>query len=126
MEDNNMEFKAYVRYKESNKVDIITTDSYTTKKSFEQDLRGNGYSIRCIATPEKFDEACDKWHENNELVARIEKIKHQYNKEQAEKYGCSVSVYKKAYKTWMEKDENGDYRYNAMGLTDWIEHFSNK
>lgn len=112
-----MVLKAYVRYKEENKVDIVERD-YPTKKAFEEDLRANGYSIRCIATPEKFEEACDKWHENNAKVNYMEKVKFQCDKAQANRYGISVAHYKRAWKAYTNADIETSY---LLTFNDFIE-----
>lgn len=67
---------------------------YKTKKAFYNDLRGNGYSVRFIATEETFDDECEKWHERNERSKRIQKAIYACNKEFAEKMNMTVSQYK--------------------------------
>lgn len=88
---------ASVRDKETKKLMIIERE-YNNKKDFERDLRGNGFSIRFISTPEKFDEDCEKWHEYNECCKRISKLKTETRKELAAKHGMSVREYNKKYK----------------------------
>lgn len=70
---------ASVRDKETKKLMIIERDCYSRKKDFEQDLRSNGYSIRFIATPDKFDEAAEKWHRYNETCKYISREKTKYH-----------------------------------------------
>lgn len=61
------------------KLEIITMD-YPTKKAFAEDLRGNGYRIRFISTPEKFDEDCEKYHQACELTKAIHKAQYEAKK----------------------------------------------
>jgi hypothetical protein len=66
LEENIMKkYIASVRDKETKKLMLIERE-YDRKADFESDLRCNGYAIRFITTPDKFDEACEKWHEYNE------------------------------------------------------------
>jgi hypothetical protein len=60
-----MKYVASVRNKDTNKLEVITREDYSSKKSFEADLKRNGYKIRFISTEDKFDEDCDKY--NNKL-----------------------------------------------------------
>ena len=57
-----MKYVASVRNKDTNKLEVITREDYSSKKSFEADLKGNGYKIRFISTEDKFDEDCDKYN----------------------------------------------------------------
>jgi hypothetical protein len=71
---------ASVRNKATNKIEVIEKD-YDNKKDFEIDLRGNGYRIRFITTPEKFDEACEKYHnacEKSKMYHRIHREVEKY------------------------------------------------
>lgn len=68
---------ASVRNKQTKELMTITRE-YETKKEFEEDLRGNGYSIRFISTPEKFDEDCAKWHAYNDYCKAYHKARRQY------------------------------------------------
>lgn len=72
-----MMYIASVRNKKTRELTIITSD-YETKKEFEEDLRGNGYSIRFITTEDKFDEDCAKWHAANERSKAYHKAVRQY------------------------------------------------
>jgi hypothetical protein len=92
-----MKLIASVRNKETREIEVIEKE-YETKKAFERDLKGNGYSIRFIATPEKFDEACYKWYENNEKVKLIEKTRYNMDKEMAEKANMTVSEYRRIFR----------------------------
>ena len=112
-----MEYIASVRLK-GTKIHEIIRAEYPTKKAFEQDLRGNGYSIRFITTEDKFDEACEKWHENNEKVKTIEKIKFEYDKKQADKYGISVTHYRRAYKAYIKSLMSDEL--TLLSLEDYI------
>lgn len=94
-----MKYIASVRDKETKELVLIERD-YSTKKAFRADLAANGYSIRFIATEETFDAECEKWHAYNESSKRYHKIKHDYDKEQADKYGISVAHYRRAYSAY--------------------------
>lgn len=52
---------ASVRDKETNKLEIIERE-YPTKKQFREDLKGNGYAIRFIATEETLEYETLKFH----------------------------------------------------------------
>lgn len=60
-----MKYVASVRNKDTNKLEVITREDYSSKKSFEAELKRNGYKVRFISTEDKFDEDCDKY--NNKL-----------------------------------------------------------
>ena len=72
-----MMYIAAVRDKRTRELTIVKSD-YETKKDFEEDLRGNGYSIRFISTEDKFDEDCEKWHQRNERSKAYHKVVRQY------------------------------------------------
>jgi hypothetical protein len=48
------------------KIQIIERDDYKTKKAFAHDLRANGYRVRLISTPEKFNEDAEKYNKRRE------------------------------------------------------------
>lgn len=73
----NKTYIASVRNKITKKIEIITKE-YHTKKEFAEDLRFNGYRIRFITTPEKFDDDCDKYHRSCERSKAIQKHMRQY------------------------------------------------
>lgn len=53
---------AAVRNKETNQLEVIKRDDYSSKKDFAHDLRANGYAVRFISTPDKFDEDCENYY----------------------------------------------------------------
>ena len=55
-----MMLMASVRYE--GEIQVVKNDTFTTKRAYADALRGNGYRVRFIATPEEFDEECEKWH----------------------------------------------------------------
>lgn len=75
------------------KIQIIEKE-YPTKKAFAEDLRGNGYRIRFISTPEKFDEDCEKYHEAVEKTKMIHKIQYETYKDGAKRMNMTISQYK--------------------------------
>lgn len=89
---------ASVRDKETKELMLIEKD-YERKSDFYSDLRGNGYSVRFITTEDKFDEACAKWHEANELSKSIHKAQYASDKKHAENMGMSVAE----YRDWLKK-----------------------
>lgn len=72
-------FVASVRDKKSREIKIIERE-YERKSDFYNDLRGNGYSVRFITTPDKFDEACEKWYEACEMSKAIHKAQYATDK----------------------------------------------
>lgn len=114
-----MLYIASVRDKETRELQVIERE-YDRKSDFYSDLRGNGYSVRFIATEETFDEECEKWYEKNERSKRYHKIKYNIDKEYADKYGVSVAHYRRAYNAYYEAimDES---RVCYLSLEDFIE-----
>lgn len=110
---------ASVRDKETKELMIIERE-YNRKSDFYNDLRGNGYSVRFIATEETFDEECEKWHEKNETSKRYHQIKYNIDKEYADKYGISVAHYRRAYKAWSNAIMDEE-RVCCLSLEDFIE-----
>ena len=88
---------ASVRDGETKKLMIIERE-YESKKAFEADLRGNGYRIRFISTPEKFDEDCRKYHEIWETNKRVKNTIYAEYKKSAERMNMTV----KEYKAWLK------------------------
>lgn len=84
---------ASVRDKETRKIQIIERE-YARKSDFYEDLRNNGYSVRFISTPEKFDEDCEKWHEACERSNRIHKAIYESDKKLAAKMNMTVAEYR--------------------------------
>lgn len=68
-----MKYVASVRNKDTNKLEVITREDYSSKKSFEADLKRNGYKIRFISTEDKFDEDCDKYNSKLERAKAVRK-----------------------------------------------------
>lgn len=110
---------ASVRDKETKKLMLIERE-YDRKSDFYSDLRNNGYSVRFITTEEKFDKDCEKWHEQNETSKRYHQIKHDIDKEYADKYGISVAHYRRAYKAWSDAIMDEE-RVCYLSLEDFIE-----
>lgn len=88
---------ASVRDSETKKLMIIE-DEYKSKKAFEVDLRGNGYRIRFISTPEKFDEDCEKYNEIWEKNKRVKNAIYAEDKKSAEKMHMTV----KEFRAWLK------------------------
>lgn len=89
---------ASVRDKQTKKVMIIERE-YNRKADFESDLRGNGYAVRFISTPEKFYEDCEKYYALWEMNKKIKKAIYASDKQQAEKLNMSVVEYRKWLKS---------------------------
>lgn len=70
---------ASVKDRETKKVELIERE-YDSKKGFETDLRTNGYAVRFISTPEKFDEDCEKFAKQLELKRNVAKAKRDSDK----------------------------------------------
>lgn len=68
-----MKYVASVRNKDTNKLEVITREDYSSKKSFEADLKRNGYKVRFISTEDKFDEDCDKYNSKLECAKAARK-----------------------------------------------------
>lgn len=92
-------FVASVRDKKSREIKIIERD-YERKSDFYNDLRGNGYSVRFITTPDKFDEACEKWYEACEMSKAIHKAQYAADKKSAERRGMTVVEYRAEIKSY--------------------------
>lgn len=105
---------ASVRDKETKEIMLIERE-YKNKKDFEIDLRMSGYSIRFITTPDKFDEACDKWYEACEKSKRRHQAINEIYKDGAAKYGISAAHYRRAYKAWVNDTKT------LLSLEDFIE-----
>lgn len=84
---------ASVRDKETRELMIIERE-YDRKSDFYNDLRGNGYSVRFIATEETFDEECEKWYEKNERSKRYHNAIYASDKMHATKMNMTVSEYR--------------------------------
>ena len=84
----------YVSDKENGKL-VILEKEYDNKKSFKMDLVGNGYSVRFIATPETFDEECEKYYARKEAKRFRAECRRRANKECAAMLGMNVKEYKK-------------------------------
>lgn len=93
-----MKYMACVRDKITKKIEIITMD-YPTKKAFAEDIRANGYGIRFISTPEKFDEDCEKYHRSCEKTKAHHKVKYDCEKRFAAEHRMTI----KQYRAWIKE-----------------------
>ena len=109
-----MKYIASVRDKETKKILLIERE-YEKKKDFEVDLKMNGYAIRFITMPDKFNETCDKYYQAQEERKRKYQAQSLYYKECAKKYNISVAHYKRAYNAWINDKET------FLSLEDFIE-----
>lgn len=89
---------ASVRDSETKKLMNIERE-YKSKKAFEVDLRANGYRIRFISTPEKFDEDCEKYYEIWETNKRVKNAIYAEHKKSAERMNMTV----KEYRAWLKR-----------------------
>lgn len=119
-----MSYVASVTHK--GRLEILEGLEYKSIRECKDELRANGYKVRFVTTEDKFDEACDKYYEKLNRKNSYNRIKYRLDREEAQRYGCSVKVYRAAWKTYTEKDEKGHYRYNAMSLKDWVEYFKER
>ena len=94
-----MMYIACVRDKATKKIEVIEKD-YDNKKDFEIDLRCNGYRIRFITTPEKFDEACEKYHNACERSKAYHKAEYAVYKDYGKKNGMTFQQ----YKAWLKAE----------------------
>ena len=92
-------YVALVKDKSTGKFEILTYD-YHSKKDFAIDIRANGYAVRFISTPEKFDEDCEKWNRNNEAVKRRKRIIIRSIRECDEKCAAAVGKTLNEYRKW--------------------------
>lgn len=90
-------YVAFVRDSETKELMVIERE-YPTKKAFAEDLRGNGYRIRFISTPEKFDEDCEKYHEAVEKTKAIHKAQYETYKNSVMKKEMTF----KEYRAWLK------------------------
>lgn len=79
------------------KLEIIERE-YDRKSDFYTDLRANGYRVRFISTPEKFDEDCEKYHSRCELNKYVKNTIYASYKESAKRMNMTV----KEYKAWLK------------------------
>ena len=107
-------YVASVRDKETKKILLIERE-YNKKKEFEIDLKMNGYAIRFITTPDKFNETCDKYYQAQEERKRKYQAVNSYYKEQSKRYNISVAHYKRAYNAWINDKDT------FLSLEDFIE-----
>lgn len=89
---------ASVRDKETKQIQLIERE-YKNMAEFKTDLYANGYSVRFITTPEKFDEACENWYQACQKSSAIHKMRYESDKRFAEKAGMTV----KEYRDWLKK-----------------------
>lgn len=93
-----MLYIASVRDRETKEIKVLQYD-YPTKKAFREDLAGNGYSVRFIATEETFDEECEKFYEKQQLRSYINKHMWESDKKLAAKLGYkSVAEMRRSFK----------------------------
>lgn len=116
-----MTYTASVTY--NGRVEVLENLEYRNIRECKNELRNNGYKVRFVCKPEDFDEACSRYHKKVSDKAFINKAKNKFYKEEAAKYNTSIKTMKSAYKTYLEKDENGEYKYDAMDLKDWVEYY---
>ena len=76
---------ASVRDRETKEIKIITAE-YKNATAFRTDLYGNGYSIRFITTPDKFDEACENYYWACEKTKAIHKAQYESVKNQLKEW----------------------------------------
>lgn len=76
----------------------IITSEYNRKSDFYTDLRNNGYRVRFISTPEKFDEDCEKYNEACERNKYVKKLIYASRREQAKRMNMTV----KEYEAWLK------------------------
>lgn len=79
------------------KLKIIESE-YNRKSDFYTDLRANGYRVRFISTPEKFDDDCEKYHNACELNKYVKKEIYKQHKESAKRMNMTV----KEYRAWLK------------------------
>ena len=91
-------YVAFVRNIETKKFEIIESE-YANKTDFYKDLKANGYKVRVITTPEKFDEECEKWERN----AAFEKSVRKLNRESDERIAAKMNMTYKEYRKWQKE-----------------------
>lgn len=72
-------FAAFVKDRETKKW-IYMEREYETAKDFKTDLACNGYMIRHCCPVDKYEEVCEKWHEQNERNKCIKRTIRETNK----------------------------------------------
>ena len=92
-------YKAWVR--DSKTKELITIQSeYANKKDFYDDLKANGYRVRVIATPDKFEEACDTWCENAAYESDVRKYASEAKRKSEERLAAAKNMTIKEYRKW--------------------------
>ena len=91
-------FKALVRNKDTKAYTIIESE-YERKSDFYTDLRGNGYRVLFISTPENFDEDSAKYHERCELNKTVKNLQYASDKKIAVALGMTVKEYREHVKS---------------------------
>lgn len=97
-------YKALVRDSKTREFKIIESE-YANKTDFYKDLKTNGYRVRVIATPDKFEEACNTWSENADNEARARKYASKARRESEEKLAAAQGMTIKEYHKFLK--ENG-------------------
>ena len=69
-----MTYTAYVMDKSDREIMTITHDDFSSKKEFAEELRRNGFAVKFISTPEKFNADLEKYCEKKDRVNRIRKF----------------------------------------------------
>lgn len=67
-------------------------------RAFEVDLRANGYRIKFISTPEKFDEDSEKYNEIWERNKLVKNLIYAEHKKSAERMHMTV----KEFRAWLK------------------------
>lgn len=69
-----MTYTAYVMDKSDREIMTITRDDFTSKKEFTEALRQNGFAVKFVSTPEKFNADLEKYCEKKDRINRIKKF----------------------------------------------------
>lgn len=95
-------YKAWVKDSYTKQLVVIESE-YANKKDFYDDLKGNGYRVRVIATPDKFEKACDTWCENAYREARARKITSELRRKLDEKLAAEYNMTVREYRKYMKE-----------------------
>lgn len=72
-------FAAFVKDRETKKW-IYMEREYETAKDFKIDLACNGYRVRHCCPVDKYEEVCEKWHEQNDRNKAIKRAQRESEK----------------------------------------------
>ena len=113
-----MTYTAYVMYKQDRELTTITRSDYTSKKAFAEDLRRNGYAVKLISTPEKFNHDLEVYCEKKERRNEIDRFVRAELKKSRERIKAATEELTKANnKEATQEDETMRFKKDYFAVT---------